>query len=289
MITGSGDYVLGTMNQVFEQTQVEGQLASMLVAKLSTDSLPFQAGITGAYGALSIPFGIERSMYGVSGRDYQRKFGHNAAVGTTEEPIWAESAVSYTYPTGTMTMTLSSSNANDTAAGTGARTIYVEGLDASWNVVSETASLNGQTGVTLANQYRRVYRCYVVSAGSGGVNAGIIYIGYGAITTGKPATVQASVVVGMNQTLQALYTIPNGKTGYLLSVRASANGAGEIRIYTRTDGSVFRIQNRLPIVSDIDKDFIFPVVLPSKTDIEVRGVADVGTKHMGADFEILLV
>lgn len=289
MITGSGDYVLGTMNQVFEQTQVEGQLGSLLVAKLSNDSLPYQAGITGAYGALSIPFGIERSMYGTSGRDYQRKFGHNAAVGTTEEPIWAESAVAYSYPTGTMTMTLSSSNANDTAAGTGARTVYVEGLDVNWNIISETASLNGQTGVTLANQYRRVYRCYVASAGSGGVNAGIIYVGFGNITTGKPATVQASIVVGVNQTLQAIYTIPNGKTGYLLTVKASANGAGEIRVYTRTDGSVFRIQQRLPIVSDLSKDFIFPVVLPSKTDIEVRGTANTGTKNMGADFEILLV
>jgi len=164
--------------------------------------------------------GINIAKKGVSGTDYISKFGYNSSVGTTEEPIWAESGVNYTYPTEATAMTASSSNANDTSAGSGARTIFVEGLDANYLKISETVVLNGQTGVALANSYLRVYRCYVLSAGSGGKNAGIIYIGYGDITTGKPATVQASIVAGVNQTLQAIYTIPANKTGYVVSGHA---------------------------------------------------------------------
>lgn len=232
--------------------------------------------------------GINLAKHGVSGTDYMTKFGYNSSVGTSEEPIWAESGTSYTYPSEATAMTVSSANANDTSAGTGARTVYVEGLDGNYDVISETATLNGQTAVNLSNSYLRVYRCYVATAGSGGKNAGIVYVGYGNLTSGKPATVQASIIAGANQTLQAIYTMPANKIGFLTNVKAASNGKGEIRVYTRNFGSVFRIQRNYPITDDIDREFYVPLVLQPKTDVEIRGLADTSTDKMGASFVILM-
>lgn len=239
-------------------------------------------------GDALLPFNFDLAVYGNSGSDYMSKFGYNASVGTSEEPIWAESGVSFTYPSTAQTMTISSANANDTSAGTGARTVYVEGLDGNYIQVSETATLNGQTGVTLANTYLRVHRVYVVTAGSGGKNAGIIYVGYGNITTGKPATVQASIVAGVNQTLQAIYTIPAGKTGYLFHFTASSSAVGEVRIYRRDFGGVFRINRNFVITTDVDRYLDLPIKIPEKSDIEIRGLANTSTVKMSATMEIVL-
>jgi hypothetical protein len=135
---------------------------------------------------------IENFQLGVSSGDlspsYKQvfKFGQNASVGNSIETIWLEGGL-YVYPPSATTMTVSSSDVNDTSAGTGARTVLISGLDGSYNEISETITMNGQTPVTTSNSYLRVNRALVLTAGSGGVNAGIIYVGTGTVTSGVPA------------------------------------------------------------------------------------------------------
>lgn len=239
-------------------------------------------------GDANLPWGFDLARYGTSGVDYISKFGFNPACGTSVEPIWAESGVSYTFPSVAQTMTVSSANANDTSAGTGARTIYIEGLDANYLPISETVALNGQTGVTLVNQYLRIHRAYILTAGSGGTNAGIVYVGYGNITAGKPATVQAHLVAGVAQSLLGYYTIPANRTGYLMNMHFRSDGKGEFLVYRRDYGGIFRVQIRLPVIDTIDIDFQIPLVLPSKTDFQVRGLAATSTNKMGVTFDMVL-
>jgi len=239
-------------------------------------------------GNPQLPWGIDIAKHFVSGVDYISKFGFNPSVGTTEEQIWAESGTVYVLPTTAQTMTVSSANANDTANGTGARTLYVEGLNGNYDNVNETVSLNGQTAVTLSNTYLRILRAYVVSAGSGGTNAGIIYVGYGTVTTGKPATVQAHLAAGMAQALLGLYTIPKGRNGYLLSLNCRSDGKGEMLVYQRPFGGVFRILQRLQIIDTVDIYFTIPLKFTEKTDIQVRGLAATGKNKMGVSFDMVL-
>lgn len=239
-------------------------------------------------GNPQLPWGLDLAKHYVSGLDYISKFGFNPSVGTTEEHIWAESGTLYTLPTSAQTMTVSSANANDTGNGTGARTLYVEGLDANYDKISETITLSGQTGVTLTKQYLRILRAYVVTAGSGGTNAGIIYIGYGTVTTGKPATVQAHLVAGMAQSLLGLFTVPRNRTGYMMSVNFRSDARGEMFVYQRPFGGVFRILRRLPIIDTVDIYFSIPIRFEEKTDIQVRGMSAVGTCKMGVSFDMVL-
>lgn len=73
-------------------------------------------------------------------------------------------------------MSVSSTNANDTAAGTGARTVLITGLDENYNDVTESIILNGLTGVNTTKQFIRVFKVRVTTAGSGATAAGDIYV-----------------------------------------------------------------------------------------------------------------
>lgn len=72
---------------------------------------------------------------------------------------------------------ISSDSANDTAAGTGARTVKMIYLDVTGTVQDETITLNGVGWVaTAATSVGRIIDLYCASYGSGGTNAGNITI-----------------------------------------------------------------------------------------------------------------
>ena len=89
----------------------------------------------------------------------------------------------------------SSTNANDTSAGTGCRTIFIEGLTritgagGDWEQITETVSMNGQTAVTTTStKWWRINKIFVNSSGSTGFNEGDIYCSpvSQALTSGVP-------------------------------------------------------------------------------------------------------
>jgi hypothetical protein len=164
------------------------------------------------------------SLYGIV-----KKFGRTPDIdgSDTNEEIWdGEGAYGGFLATATA-MTISSSSANDTAAGTGAKTVTLIGLDSNWLQVSQTVTLNGQTGVAIPISLIRVFRAFVATAGTGEVNAGNIWIGSGDITAGVPAAKYAGILIGLGQTLMAVYSIPANATkgGKIVHWYADIGGA----------------------------------------------------------------
>ena len=205
------------------------------------------------------------------------KFGQNADVGNSLETIWLEGGL-YAYPPSATTMTVSSSDANDTSAGTGARTIQISGLDGDYNEISETIILNGQTPVTTSNSYLRMNRAIVLTAGSGGVNAGIIYVGTGTVTSGVPANKYTTINGdGTNQTLQAFWTVPAGYTAYVYQTNISTGSSSatpavlKTLLVVRPFGGVFNTKEVITL-SDGNhlQDYSFPLKITEKSDIEFR-------------------
>lgn len=94
---------------------------------------------------------------------------------------------------------VNSTNANDTAAGTGARTIRITyytqtGTGTLAGPFYEIVTLNGTTGVnTVATNIRYISELEVLTAGTGGVNAGAIQVWTGLGATG---TIWASIPIG---------------------------------------------------------------------------------------------
>jgi hypothetical protein len=94
---------------------------------------------------------------------------------------------------------VNSTSANDTAAGTGARTIRITyytqtGTGTLAGPFTEDITLNGTTGVnTVATNIRYISEIEVLTAGTGGVNAGAIQVWTG---TGATGTIWASIPIG---------------------------------------------------------------------------------------------
>lgn len=225
------------------------------------------------------------------------KFGFNADVQNVEETIWDLGGL-YPYPAAAGLIYASSTATTDTSAGTGARTIFIGGLDANYNEVSETVTLNGQTQVATTNNYIRVYRAYVITAGSGGTAAGDIYIGTSGATAGVPnGTTYARITLGHNQTLMTPYTVPAGHTLYLSrgTISSGTASAGNqfitARLVARSFGGVFRTQTKITLVTGfIDFDWEIPLAVTEKSDIEVRAVVSLAQSNaLSATYEGYLV
>jgi len=124
------------------------------------------------------------------------------------------------------TVSVSSSNqAADIAAGTGAQKVHVFGLNAAGAPVSETISLNATDGRTTATgliTFSAVFAAEI-SAGSGRVNAGDIYVYTTgtALTAGVPTaltTTWVKILVGMSSGDNGYYVVPAGHTASISKV-----------------------------------------------------------------------
>ena len=109
--------------------------------------------------------------------------------------------------------------------------------------------------------------------------------------------IYAIIQIGNNQTLMALYTIPNGKTGYLLQGTNSlvtTNRAYSIdgRLTMRPYGGVFQLKKTFGLESDgtsyMVQHFPLPAKIGQKTDIRVSAISS-ATGGVNTTFEILLI
>jgi len=138
------------------------------------------------------------------------KFGFNDDVDTSAEEVIASFGGTFTPLTTASTLILVSSSASDTSAGTGARTLFLEGLSSTREYQFEFITMNGTTNVTTVNSYLGVNRIVVFSSGSGMTNAGNISC---TATTG--GSNQAYVPTGTGVTQQLIYFNPDGVQGQI--------------------------------------------------------------------------
>lgn len=221
-------------------------------------------------------------------------FGFNGDVDQTQVSVWPLPSL-ITFPAAALQMTVSSTSANDTAAGTGARTVVVQGLDANYNEVTETVTMNGQTAVTMSASLLRVNYAYVATAGSGNSAAGDIYIGTGTVTAGVPATTYDIIKVDYNTTTTGSYTVPAGYTAYVsqgLFSTGQPSGTTQVqgRLLTRGTNNI-RMTAALTTLNNGVANYVFeyPLAVPEKTTIEATAIASANNNAVSSMFIILLV
>ena len=227
----------------------------------------------------------------IDGHDALLKFGTRTSVSAnTPSSIWEGNTDLYAYMTTAQQLKVVSSSASDTLAGTGARTLFLQGVDGSHNEITETINMAGLTTVTTVNSYFRIYRAFVVTCGTAVTNVGKITI------RNNAATVEQAVInAGDGQTLMTLWTVPIGKIAYLLSgtFSSDSNKGARVSMFTRQlDGGTlypWQIKYRAFVFSGNNEfNFHIPFRIPAKTDIEVRvnTPASAGTTSAGATFEL---
>jgi hypothetical protein len=136
--------------------------------------------------------------------------GFSTVVGNTAAgPAWeglTSSGGLYVYPGSAVVMTLVSTSAADTMV------VQINGLDANFNMLAETITMNGTTGVNTVGSYLRINS--IICLGSNNV---------GVITCKNGGTTYAQINASVGQSQMSVFTVPNGYTLYVYSVQGQGN------------------------------------------------------------------
>lgn len=249
----------------------------------------FLGELTTEVNDMQVPFYTRVAQGRVPGYSSFSVFGYNPDVDQTEESVWPDGGM-VPHPTTDSQLTIVSTSTDDDGdpAGDGARTVYIEGLDENYEIVSETVTMNGTTGVTTTNSYMYVNQFYVATVGSGGANAG-------EITAKVGATLYDIIATGYNQRTTAHYCVPAGYTAYLLEGVFTAgqdSGSTGVTGYLKQHGpdGILRVGAVASLNNgSIQYDFANPYVVPEKNCIGASAIGAANNNLVSAFLNILLV
>jgi len=220
------------------------------------------------------------------------KFGANPDVdaGQTED-IWDAGGVR-ALPGAAETFIITSSSVNDAAAGTGARTLQIYGLDQDYNLADETVTLNGTTGVTTTTTFINIHRMVVRTTGSLTFNDGNL-----TATGSDSSNAMAYIRANYSQTQMVHYMIPANFTGFLISqeysvYQGSGGGSREGEVLTRAyTPTGVRLQLKIRGVNSAPYQNIkvVPEAFPEKTLGWYQGSASQNNTAFSAGWELLCV
>jgi hypothetical protein len=192
----------------------------------------------------------------------------------------------------------SGGNANDTAAGSGARSVIVEGLDANFNEITATIATNGTlaSSATVAS-FRRVTGARVAEVGTyNGVAAANIVI-----ERTDDSTAQATIVAADGVARNGLYTVPAGYTAYVAGhlIRTESGKTPTVGLYSRqnniggsTPYAPRILRHAFPPGTSLDEvvDHATWEVYPAGTDIFwLASIGGGGAVIVEAEIELFLV
>ena len=276
-VSRQGPLARGTRNDIHEVVMMADKDGNIINTFGVASNIPIANGDVDGYAAI-------------------HKFGRNPNLGNAPETVWMYGGKYQYLDVGSAsTLYAYSANAQDSAAGDGARTVTIQGLDNNFNEIEETVTVGG-AATTL--EFLRVYRAFVATAGVSNTNEGDVLITTGAGGTGTVladiGTIGTGTTFGLGQTQLALYTVPAGKTGYLTTWNvgcAPMNNKATVVLKSRElDGDApFRTKDIVDLVGGYHtQNYSIPLRFPEKTDIEVVAAADTST-IISSSFDIILV
>lgn len=160
---------------------------------------------------INVGGGITIAANLITNVEMETVFADNATVGTSYELLTNIDADITQLGTAGDGIEVVSSSANDASAGTGARTIKVEGLDTSFAKKESTLTLNGITAVEDGDtDWTFINKAYLLTAGTGLAAAGDL-----TFTNDAAANNQMIIEAGNYQGHNCWWKIPAGHTGYV--------------------------------------------------------------------------
>jgi hypothetical protein len=234
---------------------------------------------------LNKPFYLEVAQGLISGYTFDHRFGAVPSMSSgTIGTVWDIDDTIYPWDalgSGSI-VNIERNNAGDNGI-----TVTVQGLDENYDFASEDIVITG-TNQTGSQLFTRVNRAFITGATT---NIANIDIEAGA----AGGTTVARISADYGQTQMAVYTIPAGKTGYILhgTATGSSDTDAEGRMMVRYFGTnAFRIGHAFELQlrgGQYDYTFQTPIPIPEKTDIDVRATMRSNNKRITAAFDVLLV
>ena len=212
-----------------------------------------------------------------------RRPGYNTDVDTGSNEVVAPCGGAYYWLPAAEQLLVASTDADDTAAGNGARTVSIRGLDADYEIITETVTMNGTTNVQTTNEFLRVLMVRTATAGDTAANEGVI-----TVNDATDTYVLSCIQVGENRAAYALYTVPANNTLYITSWGGSESSSKgtDFTLWKRDFGGYFeRYRGENVIDASFTKGFDLPLEFGEKTDIEIRAIAVSNDAVVEAGFE----
>lgn len=187
----------------------------------------------------------------------------------------------------TLTVTVvEPNNESNTSTALSGDTVEIQGLDANFDLLTETVTISGSTATTVG-VFKRVFRAIYRDTGTT-ANSKIILIQ-------SAGTTVAKILENIGQTMMSVYTIPAGKTGYLqrLDVTAQGTATGSFKLYVREGETGTFAVKHVCEVNGVGGPYQleYPVAqaFPEKTDIDARMHTFSNNGRYTCTFDILLV
>ena len=194
-------------------------------------------------------------------------------------------------------------NANDTAGGSGAREITLQGLDTTGAEITETLTTNGASASSpTTNSFLRLHRLWVSASGTyasqtAGSHAGDIVIENSAGTEDWATISSTDFPRGQSQI--GVYSIPTGKIGYIKEVfgTVDSNKTLNIAFFQRKNiletAPPYTPMRLITEMKGISGPFSFLITTPvngftGPCDIGFMAKTGTGNGDLTVDFEILM-
>jgi hypothetical protein len=184
---------------------------------------------------------------------------------------------------GILTISTTTSNGTLSSLDDGV-TVHVLGLDENFEEVEDTFTISGNSATGTVS-FKRVYRAYIDGADANQTQ----------IRVSRDTTEVLRINIGKSQTLMALYTVPAGKTAYLIqgTSTCAANADATVDMFVRYFGQdSFRIGHTLEVAGvggQYTYQFGVPLPIPEKSDLDIRADVRANNARITAAFDILLV
>lgn len=283
-------------------SQVRARISAWASGSITVEAA-VSIGQDGSPGDVNINDGLSIAKGEVPGTSFIHKFGAAPDFDVADGFVTVWDAAEDDTVWELMNYVYSATAAIDSISSTAAETqdIEIQGLDANYDLVTQTITLTGTTRKALDTNLIRIFRAKNVDS----TNLTGHVIVYENDTTADDAGVpddsnliRAIIQPVNNQTEMAVYTIPDGYTGYMRSWYASTAGAKRdsqhtIKILARPFGQVFQLKHKANIAvtgtSYIQHKYEEPEVFAAKTDIEMQMDTDTDVAGVAGGFDIVLV
>jgi len=211
-------------------------------------------------------------------------FGNHATVSTSLITVWAPGTL-YVYPTSALIMSVVSTSASDTSAGTGLRTILIDGLDINRVRITETVTLNGLTPVNTVQGFFRINQVLGTTAGSVGTNAGDI-------TVTNTGTTYSVITATEGRSQMALWSLPSTVAAHATGLNFST-GTGksvEVQTWLRPPSGVWYKVGSTWVNSEAAQIILNPPTkIPRGSDVEFRAIATAASTPCSVGFDLIFV
>jgi hypothetical protein len=229
----------------------------------------------------SEPFELQVSRGQIPYHTAVSVFGYQSSVGTgTPVTVW-ENATEYVFPSSAAYLTIVSTSASDTSA----LSVLINGLDANFNLLSETIALNGTTAVTSVNSYFRVNSVICTNGNN-----------VGTITFKQSTNIVAQINATVGKSQNAWYTVPTGYTLYIRRVDVFSNEAGggsnyssfRVQVNNRATGASFiLLQASFSPTYTVDR--VVPFGYTQQNDVRWQVSTGTGTSAIGVIVQAILI